>query len=421
MTDHDKYLTMLKSPNTTVRFDACEDLRVATESSPEVILALEEATKDENEGVAERAKQALGAEVHLRMARKMGRYPPISETEIEPEIKQELEQTDTLLNKKQNASKLGITSLICVIVALGCLIPVRHLAELATWTAMGSPGAATPLLFLIPFLVCLGLAAILPGIAIFLGIQALRIRSKKGQGLIWPAWVGIIVGPLLYVALCGTTTGIFDRPITLFAIKIGWKHLQGISLRQADLQRIDLSGANLRGADLSGANLSNANLREIDMENFDSRLSDANLSGADLSGANLHNTRLYDANLSLASLIGTDLSNADLRGVFLKGAKIDDSTQIDAKWRRVWEIVTQGAAGRDLKGEDLTHANLNGADLRGANLRDADLSGADLSKADLDDANLSGANLLRAIVSREQLSKATSLAGATMPNGTIYK
>ncbi len=74
--------------------------------------------------------------------------------------------------------------------------------------------------------------------------------------------------------------------------------------------------------------------------------------GADLSGANLR---------------GTDLSDANLRGADLRGA--------------------------NLRGTYLSDANLSGANLRYANLRYADLSGTDLSDADLRGANLSDANL----------------------------
>ena len=61
---------------------------------------------------------------------------------------------------------------------------------------------------------------------------------------------------------------------------------------------------------------------------------------------------------------GYEKSLADLRG-----AKIDETTQIDAKWRLVWEIVNQGAASRDLHQVDLRGADLTGADLTGADLQ----------------------------------------------------
>ena len=89
MSNLNKYLKMLQSPKASVRYDACEELRVATESSPETILALEEATHDKDGGVAERARQALLAEEHLQMGVNMGRYWAISEMELHPQAKYE--------------------------------------------------------------------------------------------------------------------------------------------------------------------------------------------------------------------------------------------------------------------------------------------------------------------------------------------
>jgi hypothetical protein len=86
MTDLVKYLNMLKSPKADTRYDACEELRLATESSPEIILALIEATQDENEDVAERAKSALNADVHRQMAIKNEIGLPIFETQPEPDV-----------------------------------------------------------------------------------------------------------------------------------------------------------------------------------------------------------------------------------------------------------------------------------------------------------------------------------------------
>ena len=103
-----------------------------------------------------------------------------------------------------------------------------------------------------------------------------------------------------------------------------------------------------------------------------------------------------------------NLEGANLRGADLRGAMIDESTQIGDKWRLVWRIVNQGAAGAnlreaylfgaDLGGADLRRADLDGADLRradlrGANLGRADLGGAHLGRANLEGANLEGANL----------------------------
>ena len=66
-------------------------------------------------------------------------------------------------------------------------------------------------------------------------------------------------------------------------------------------------------------------------------------------GAKLGETNLTDADLS-----GADLSGADLSEARLRFAKLDDSTQLDGKWRLVWSIVNEGGADRDLSGAELT-------------------------------------------------------------------
>ena len=74
--------------------------------------------------------------------------------------------------------------------------------------------------------------------------------------------------------------------------------------------------------------------------------------------ADLRGTDLSDADLRRANLSGADLEEADLEGANLEGA--------DLKWA-------------DLTGANLKGANLKGADLEGVNLTWADLRGADLS------------------------------------------
>jgi uncharacterized protein YjbI with pentapeptide repeats len=156
----------------------------------------------------------------------------------------------------------------------------------------------------------------------------------------------------------------------------------------------------------------------------EARLSGINLSGsdllrgADLRKANLSGANLEEANLSEADLRGADLSDAELVGADLRGAKIEDTTRINSKWRLVWEIVNQGAEGRDLSGADLSGANLNGIDLRETNLNEVNLSGADLVGANLNGANLSGANLSEADLWMANLSGAdllkADLSGANL-------
>lgn len=173
----------------------------------------------------------------------------------------------------------------------------------------------------------------------------------------------------------------------------------------------------LIAANLAGVDLSRANLHAADLE--DANLAQANLSGADLSGANLNGANLSGANLRGANLTG----GADLGRTHLRGAVLDDQTQIDDRWRVVWDIVNHGAVGRNLSGYDLSQANLEGADLSRADLHRAvlrqvylyraDLSQADLSESDLREANLSAANLQRANLHQASLYDA-DLTGADL-------
>jgi uncharacterized protein YjbI with pentapeptide repeats len=123
-------------------------------------------------------------------------------------------------------------------------------------------------------------------------------------------------------------------------------------------------------------------------------LKSANLEKINFSQANLFRTDLSGAGLSLA-----DLSLADLSGADLSGADLSEANLIRA---------------------NLSEANLLIADLSEAWLSGADFRGADLSEANLSGANLSEANLSRARVTEEQLAKAKSLRGATLPDGSKH-
>jgi uncharacterized protein YjbI with pentapeptide repeats len=186
-----------------------------------------------------------------------------------------------------------------------------------------------------------------------------------------------------------------------------------LRLSEADLRGADLSGANLRGADLSGANLNGADLSEAD-------LSGANLGVTNLSEANLRETNLSEANLSRADLGRADLRGADLRGADLYSAEIDDTTQIDGKWRLVWEIVNQPQQGRDLQGARLSGANLKQAYLRLAQLNGAHLEGAHLRWTHLEGAHLEGAHLERANLEGVHLNEA-NLEGAHLNEANLSK
>jgi uncharacterized protein YjbI with pentapeptide repeats len=106
-----------------------------------------------------------------------------------------------------------------------------------------------------------------------------------------------------------------------------------------------------------------------------------------------------------------------LEGIVLSHATLSDADLRHANLSRT-----------DLSDANLRDANLRDADLRGANLSDADLSRADLSFADLSNttnlfgADLSGANLYGATGwTEDHLSTASTLKGATMPNGQKYE
>ena len=102
---------------------------------------------------------------------------------------------------------------------------------------------------------------------------------------------------------------------------------------------------------------------------------------------------LYESGLikdkRIVNLSGADLSQANLLGFILAGAYLNEV--------------------------NLSYANMQFANLIGANLNIANLFQANLYLADL-----SGANLSRAFVTDEQLAKAKSLKGVTMPDGTKH-
>ncbi len=156
------------------------------------------------------------------------------------------------------------------------------------------------------------------------------------------------------------------RRLQLFDAPLEQKNLSGLYAPNADMRK-----AHLKGADLEGADLSHADLRE-----------------ADFSGANLQGANLSDARLEGATLTGAALSLADLRG-----ARIDDHTKIEDKWKRVACISTGDANADCFKKLDLTWSDLAGANLRNSHLAKMDLTGSDLSYADLTGANLSGTSL----------------------------
>jgi len=144
--------------------------------------------------------------------------------------------------------------------------------------------------------------------------------------------------------------------------KAGERDFRWADLYKANLNRADLRGADLNGANLSRVSLNKADLRDVNLSGAD--LSSAELSSADLGGANLRFADLREASLREAKLIGVDLSGADLRGADLDRANLKDlvmscETRIDPKWRLVWDIVNGDANVKNLRGADLSGANLS--------------------------------------------------------------
>ena len=86
-------------------------------------------------------------------------------------------------------------------------------------------------------------------------------------------------------------------------------------------ERLDLSEANLREDNLRGADLHEA----------------------DLHGAALEGADLRSASLKKADLRGACLHEAKLERSLLHCAKLDETTEIQDKWRLVWQIVADEA------------------------------------------------------------------------------
>ena len=170
---------------------------------------------------------------------------------------------------------------------------------------------------------------------------------------------------------------------------------------------VDLSQADLRGAFLAFANLDRTNLSEVDLSGADLRgvklskayLSATNFSNAELGTANLSGADLFEANLNGAKLKQTNLSKANLSSADLRACRLNEANLREA----------------DLSSVNLNVGDLVGADLRGAKLGGAKLLGADLRQADLSQADLSGTQ-----IAQTELTKAKSLEGTTMPDGTKH-
>lgn len=119
----------------------------------------------------------------------------------------------------------------------------------------------------------------------------------------------------------------------------------------------------------------------------------------------LYETLLINNDHHAISMVGADISYAHMRSIDLRDTLLESA---------------------NLSHTDLRDANLSYATLSYANLAGADLTGVNLQGADLHNVNLAGANLSRANLrdafdlGSTTFATAKSLAGATMPNGSVH-
>ncbi len=162
------------------------------------------------------------------------------------------------------------------------------------------------------------------------------------------------------------------------------------------------SASNCSGCDFGGVNWSGRDMRGVNYTGVD--LSRANLIGTNFSGGSFNGVDFTKANLTGASfrnarLTGCDFSGANLSGVDFAGARLS-GCQFTAALLASSELrdVLNSCTGCDfrranLAGLDLSNVRANGDDFSGADLRGVNLSGAQLTGIDFGNARLDGANL----------------------------
>lgn len=125
---------------------------------------------------------------------------------------------------------------------------------------------------------------------------------------------------------------------------------------------------------------------------------------------NLKGVDLSEANLRRANLRGVDLSEANLRKADLRGADLGKAVLIKTDFRQA-DLSNVNLKRVNLRGANLSDANLHKADLIGAKLRDTIFKKAILSEANLKKTFLLRADLSEVYLTRANLSK-SDLSGA---------
>lgn len=103
-------------------------------------------------------------------------------------------------------------------------------------------------------------------------------------------------------------------------------HLDGLSLKDADLSYLVMEHATFTGAVLNSANFSHADLAGADLRH--TTLNGTDLSYAILSGTKLNRARAREVNLSHALLRNADLEYADLSSANLEEAQLGDAANV---------------------------------------------------------------------------------------------
>ncbi len=129
--------------------------------------------------------------------------------------------------------------------------------------------------------------------------------------------------------------------------------------------------------------------REEVLINLSLSLKNANLPGADMHAGSFHKATLQRANLSGADLRNADLTDAIMYGVVLVNANLK---KVDLSSAQM-SYLGEGWGYADMRGADLSGANLTETQMDRADLKKANLTGADLSEAHLMGVDLTGANL----------------------------